>query len=375
MAPHQPTHEARDNTDASLLAEREKTDAELTANQAVIGADEDQVVELARERAQQTLGAARELADHDLVASGATNQSEVAHQRAAADAALETERAAADEHLRIERERHARALSALLRLEREATDEGLLVERARADEVIATRDDFLGMVSHDLRDILGTIALGASMLAETRATTGRDVDPATLAIAARIQRGAARMNRLVGDLLDVVALEAGTLHLTRCRQDATQIARDAVEAYQPSFLAKGIALRTHLASGSVVAELDQDRILQVLANLLSNALKFTEPGGHVTLWFSAEDSDVRFSVIDTGIGIPTDKVTAIFERFGQVKRDRRGHGLGLYISKCIVEAHGGTIWVECPESGGTALHFTLPIASHAELRDRSTSAG
>ncbi len=359
-----PDHiEARDNTDASLLAERDKTDAELAKRQAAARADEDDVVEAARERAHEVLDAARELADHDLEVMGATPREQrlVADLRAAADGALGEERAAAVETLRVEREAHRRALSALLRLEREATDEGLVVERARADQVIANRDDFLGMVSHDLRDILGTIAIGASILTKPTPTSG-SVDPKTKLIGERIQRSAARMNRLVGDLLDVVALESGSLHLTRARYDAIQLMTEAVELYRPSFVAKGVQLSTELSANEIVMDLDHDRILQVVANLLSNALKFTEPGGRVSVFAERQSADARFSISDSGVGIDPEHATAIFERFGQIKRDRRGHGLGLFISKCIVEAHGGRIWVERSVDGGTAAHFTLPTA-------------
>ncbi|MDP9150360.1 MAG: HAMP domain-containing histidine kinase, partial [Myxococcota bacterium] len=263
--------------------------------------------------------------------------------------------------LRVEREEHARALAALLGLERDATDDGLLVERARADEIVATRDDFLGIVSHDLRNILGNIAMGAAVLAQS-ATAGGPPHQATIAIAERIQRGTARMNRLLGDLLDVVALEAGALPIHRRPHDASLTGKEAVEAHQLSFAAKGVALESQIAAGSIVAEFDHDRILQVLANLLSNALKFTERGGRVSLALVGSGSDIQFSVGDTGVGIPADQATAIFERFGQVRRDRRGHGLGLYISKCIVEAHGGKIWVDSPGAGGATLRFTLPKA-------------
>lgn len=362
MEPKPPGHiEARDHTDASLLAERDKTDAELAKRQAALRREEDEVVDTARERAHDVLDSAREQADHELEVIGATPREQrlVADLRAAADVALDAQRALAEETLRIEREAHRRALAELLRLEREATDEGLVVERVRADQVIANRDDFLGMVSHDLRDILGTIALAAAML--TRRTPDRDfVDPATKLLGERIQRGTARMNRLVGDLLDVVALEAGALRLTPGPHDAIKLMTEVVESYRPSFVAKGVQLRTELAADAIVMDLDHDRILQVLANLLSNALKFTESGGRVSVLVARQSADVRFSVSDSGIGIPPEHATAIFERFGQIKRDGRGHGLGLYISKCIVEAHGGKIWVERSIDGGTAANFTLP---------------
>lgn len=354
----------RADTDASLLAERAKTDAELAKKRSSIEADEDHVVEVARERAEETLDAARERADRDMATAGATPEfkKKIEAERVSADGDVAAERAVADERLRVERNAHERALFALLRLERDATDDGLLVERTRADEVIATRDDFLGVVSHDMRNILGSIAMSAAALAK-RSTIERDGDAQTMNLTERIQRGTARLNRLVGDLLDVVSLEAGKLNVTPVSQDAVQLVKDAVEAFAPSFSTKGIALTTAVATGSTVARFDHDRILQVLANLLSNALKFTEPGGHVALSLAPTVSDVRFSVTDTGVGIPSGQEGAIFKRFGQVTKDRRGHGLGLYIAKNIVEAHGGSIWVEKPDAGGAALHFTLPRAA------------
>ncbi|MDP9034246.1 MAG: HAMP domain-containing histidine kinase [Myxococcota bacterium] len=354
----------REDTDARLLAERAKTDDELEKSRRSLKEDENRVVEVARERAEETLVAARRLADRDLLTEGPDTgrDDEVARQRAVADKALAEERAAADDRLRVEREQHARALSALLALERDATDDGLQLERARADEIVATRDEFLGMVSHDLRNILGNIAMGAATLANS-ASAGGLSHPATIAITERIQRGTARMNRLVGDLLDVVALEAGALHINRRPHDAGETGKEAVEAYQASFAAQGIALQAETPARSIVAEFDHDRILQVLANLLSNALKFTKRGGAVTLSLVASGPDVQFAVTDTGVGIPADQATAIFERFGQVRRDRRGHGLGLYISKCIVEAHGGKIWADSSRAGGATLRFTLPSES------------
>ena len=110
----------------------------------------------------------------------------------------------------------------------------------------------------------------------------------------------------------------------------------------------------------MIVPLDRDRVFQVLGNVLGNALKFTERGGHVSLSLELADSAAHFWLTDSGVGIPAGQTETVFERFGQVGRDRRGHGLGLYIAKCIVEAHGGRIWAASPGAGGTALHFTLP---------------
>jgi len=350
----------RVDTDASLLAERLKTDTELVSRETAVQEAENEVVEVARKRAQETLRAARERANAEMGLARATPelQKKVAAERSNTDEVVAEEQAAADERLRLEREDRRRALNALLCLEREATDEGLLVERARADEVVATRDDFLGMVSHDLRSILGSIALSAELLTQLPVVEG---SPA-LGHALRIQRSTARMNRLVGDLLDVVCLEAGQLRIAPLSQDAREVARGAVDAFLPSFSAKGVALTLDIPDDAVVATFDHERILQVLANLLSNALRFTPRGGHVALSLAVARLEVQFSVTDTGAGIPAEQVSAIFERFGQVTRDRRGHGLGLYIAKCIVLAHEGRVWAERSDAGGAVLRFTLPQA-------------
>ncbi len=351
------TTKEREDTDASLLAERTKTDVELVNKLASAEEEETDLLGVARGRAEETLSKARELADRAMAAAGtpATVQAQVEVERNLADAAVAKERGLAEERLRNDRSDHKRALAALLHLEREATDEGLVVERARADEIVATRDDFLAMVSHDLRNILGNIALSAQLLQATG-------DDATRVQTARIRRGAARMNRLVGDLLDVVSLEAGKLRLTLRPEDTGQVLNEAVESYQPSFQAKEIALVADVAAGPAIAMCDRDRILQVLANLLSNGLKFTARGGRVVASVAVMGPEVRFSVTDSGVGIPADQTEAIFERFGQVRRDRRGHGLGLYISKCIVEGHDGRIWAERLD-GGTALRFALPLTT------------
>jgi len=239
-----------------------------------------------------------------------------------------------------------------------------MVERITADELVASRDNFLGMVSHDLRNMLGGIALTAASMATSAGTEGGAPDLTTIARQAeRIQRFTARMNRLVGDLLDVVSLEAGKLQITVSAVDAGQLVEDAREAFQLSFVAKQVALRTEIGPAKIVATADHERILQVLANLLSNALKFTDKGGEVKLAVTGTGEGVSFSVLDSGVGIPADLTDAIFERFRQVDpKAAGGLGLGLYIAKSIVDAHGGTIWAEKSPTGGTAVHFTLPAA-------------
>ena len=109
------------------------------------------------------------------------------------------------------------------------------------------------------------------------------------------------------------------------------------------------------------ASLDAGRILQVLANLVSNAMKFTPVGGRISVRAREENGQLVFTVSDTGMGIPEDALQAVFERFHQVSQDRRGLGLGLYISKRIVEGHRGRIWAESKLGSGSTFHFALPV--------------
>jgi signal transduction histidine kinase len=134
-----------------------------------------------------------------------------------------------------------------------------------------------------------------------------------------------------------------------------------VETFQARASASGVSLVAEVVPPLSPALFDPARILQVLANLLSNAIKFTPPHGTVVVRVECVDDFIRFAVSDTGQGIPSGKLGAVFARFHQVKDDRRGVGLGLYISKSIVQGHGGRIWAEQRTGGGSTLYFTLPI--------------
>jgi signal transduction histidine kinase len=318
------------------------------------------VVQGARHRAQATLTAARQRSD-STHPSGSWTHAEVKATRAAEDAAFAGASVALGERVDAERDARERALLALLQAEREATDDGLLIERARADEAVAARDDFLGMVSHDLRTMLGGIALSAELL-KGELHGASIAAPEALRHAERIQRFTGRMSHLLGDLLDVVSLDAGTLRVTPARRDAVVLTHEALESFQQSFAAKGITLSASLPAAPLLALFDHDRMLQVLTNLMGNALKFTERGGDVQLRVAHQDANVCFSVADNGPGIPAEESTRIFDRFRKVGPDRRGLGLGLYIAKSIVDAHAGKIWAESPPGGGTVMCFTLPAA-------------
>ena len=351
----------RDKTDENLRVERENTDRALVKTLEAVDGDADAVVRRAREHADAVLEVAREKADDQLghpsphVAPSDT----VAEERAVEDETLREERAAADEILNRERMEDARALRRLLPLERQATDRTLLTERARSDDAIANRDDFLGMVCHDLRDLLSGIVLSSSLLS-SRASDS-DEGKRIVAAEAHIQRYAARMNRLIGDLVDVVSIDAGKLSVSGTEGDPDALVAEAVEAFRDAASAKSLSLDADTAGELVAAQFDHDRMLQVLANLITNAIKFTPKGGAIRIRCEHAREGLRFCVSDTGPGVPADMLESVFERFWQVgKDDRRGLGLGLYISKCIVEAHGGRIWAESEVGKGSRFYFTLP---------------
>ena len=348
----------REQTDESLRAEREKTDRALALSQEAVKDDAGLLVEAAREHADAVLVAAREKADAKLEDSP---EAAIAEERRTEDQILRAERALADAKIERERAEVERAHARHLREEREATDEHLETERERADDVLQYRDDFLGMVCHDLRDLLGGIVMGSTLLSR-KAVPGTEEGRVTLAVTARIERSAARMSRLIADLVDVASIDAGKLAVTKTQDDAGRIVVEAVDSLQATAVEKGVVLEAGNCAAPLGAEFDHGRILQVLVNLIANSIKFTPKGGRIGVTCERAGDVLSFCVSDTGEGIPAEMLEAVFERFWQVgKNDRRGLGLGLYISKCLVEAHGGTIRAESKLGEGTRMIFTLPL--------------
>ena len=356
-----PLQPEREQTDESLRAERERADRALAEAQRAINDDAVEEVDHARGDADAVLSEARGQSDEKLARIQSQTQARrlVVEERAREDEALRKERAATDESLRLAREQHARALAALLPLERDRTDRHLLTERARADGALAHRDDFLSMVSHDLRNLLGGILHSVELLADD--TGGAAPQEAVDTGIKRVRRYAARMNRLIGDLIDVAGIDAGQLTVSTNQGDWTALITEAIEVFRPAAAEKGISLQAEIVAGSPEARFDHERMLQVLANLISNAIKFTERGGKIRVRGERVGDELRIHVSDTGEGIPEGLLEAVFERFWQVhEKDRRGMGLGLYISRHIVEAHGGKIWAESTMGEGSRFCLTLP---------------
>ena len=365
----------RTHTDESLQVERRDLDAVVKNRLASAEVDADEIVEHARALADAIVRKTRLNEDkRNRSADAEGGNVAVREERAVADAALEQERAGADEALRHEREQHARILATLLPLEREKTDRHLLTERIRADADVSNRDDFLGVVSHDLRDLLGALVMTASLLSKRAPQTAEGEQ--TRASAERIHRYVARMHRLIGDLVDVVSIDAGKLSVAPVRGDLAILIAEAADTFQVSAEAKGLTLEVDVPQRPLMAAFDYDRMLQVLANLITNAVKFTPSGGTIHLAGHSDGDSVRLSVRDTGVGIPTHLTETIFERFHQVAtNDQRGLGLGLYISKCVVEAQRGRVWAESKTGEGTTIHVSLPVIDERRTKDAVDGTG
>lgn len=239
----------------------------------------------------------------------------------------------------------------LLQSEREA--------RAALEAAVHVRDQVLRIVSHDLRNPLHTVTMAIELLempipAEARATQ-----------VGIIRRTIGRANRMLLDLLDASRIEEGhAIAVVPIRVEVGVLLDEAVEDHRARAASRNVVLGCEVAAGTPDVLADRDRVLQVLANLVTNALKFTPEGGRVHVDAVPDGAGmVRFSVSDTGPGIPGDVVPHIFEPFMQARETASlGTGLGLSIARGIVEAHGGIISVESRAGEGTAFHFTLPVA-------------
>lgn len=232
---------------------------------------------------------------------------------------------------------------------------------AKLEQVEATRRELIGNVAHELRTPLASIKGSMEGLID-------GVLPAEASTFQQIYREADRLQRLVSDLQELSRVEAGVFDL-KVRPVAVGDLVDSTLArlgYQ--FEEKGVALETDIPAGLPPARVDEDRIGQVLLNLVGNALQYTPAGGQVRVTAHRHGPEVRISVSDSGVGIAAEHLPLIFARFYRVDKSRAraggGSGIGLTIARHLVEAHGGRIWAESPGPGrGSTFTFTLPVAA------------
>lgn len=233
---------------------------------------------------------------------------------------------------------------------------------AELQEALRARDEVTSIVSHDLRNPVNTITMAAALLTDFDLAEEKRRSQANV-----IRRCATQMTRLLDDLLEMSKAEGGRLAVETRPDDLAAIAREAFETFSLRASDLGLDLRFNVPNDLPRVLVDRQRIMQVLSNLLGNAVKFTPRGGRVSL--SAEDGDreVTVHIQDTGIGIAKADIPHVFDRFWQAKRaERASAGLGLAIAKSIIESHGGRIWVDSTEGSGTEFCFTVPTVSGDE---------
>ncbi len=378
--------DGRASTDASLCAERATSDSEDTVLARGARRDLDDQIEHDRSLADLNLLKFRVGADRSVSLDRSDSPSPSAkefderqsvdrrqrQERAMADAQLHQERHRSDLAVATERREHD-ALRSALDARRQTTDDQLLSERHGADATASAlgetrsalaqaeteqerRHEVLAMVAHDLRSPLSVISMHAQTIYRAQ------LDELTRKSAKSITLAAARMDRLLIDLLDVARIESGTLRLSKGQHHVGALLFEVLRSYEPMFTARGLTFTIEPLPEDVIVEFDYDRIVQVLSNLLGNAIKFTEGRGTVALRVERQAGQIMFELRDHGVGIAESALPHVFERFWQIDSNtRRGLGLGLHICKNIIETHGGRIWVDSEVGKGSVFRFTLPV--------------
>jgi signal transduction histidine kinase len=249
-------------------------------------------------------------------------------------------------------------------VEMKAKYENLLKSESEQFKMSKQRDDYVAMMVHELRSPLSVIKGSADLVLREEQSLSADQKYTLLS---QVKTSATDLLDIVNDILDVSKIESGRFEIKKKNGNLNTVLEDEAEYYMALAREKDIEVVMELSDKVPEFEFDEDRIKHVMNNLLSNALKFTEEGGKVTIVSKMlDDYNVEVAVCDTGSGVPDDMKGKLFNKFVQMENRKqakeKGTGLGLVIAKGIVEAHGGGIWVEDNEPQGAKFLFTIPIS-------------
>jgi signal transduction histidine kinase len=255
-------------------------------------------------------------------------------------------------------------IAAAVDLRRSAIEIDLYRQVKREQEAVKARDDLVAVVAHDLRNPMSVVVMQSTLIQRLLAQDASERGQRLRASAQIVGRAGERMSSLLNELLDLAKIEAGRFEIVPSRQSVSHIIQDAYELLQPLCEAKRVTLVSHPAP-ELQIQADPERVFQVLSNLIGNAIKFSPHGEEIHLSAAPAAGNLcEFAVRDRGPGIAPDQLARIFDRYWQARpAEAGGAGLGLYISRGIVEAHGGTIRAESREGHGTTMFFTVPLAS------------
>ena len=374
MQKHIPENEKRKedrrHTDESLVVERNKTNDSIFDSREISEMQTDANVEGKRDAADRKTSDDRSSADFSTPAS-----SKLQEERSSSDRKVKLERTIADAAIKKERAQSKEATTEFLKQERGETDKNLQIERNEydvstekiqkhlLDEVsehlktkvsVTTRDELIAILSHDLRNPIGAISTTAELLQlEIK-------EPSHRSLIELITRNAKTAIQLIQDIFEMENISQGKFDLKLEKQNLYQLLQECVESFTHAAALKKITLELIPADDVVEVKFDRSRMWQVISNILGNAIKFTPEGGKVVVGRKITPDEAHISIADNGPGIPADKLEEIFNRFSQISsKNRTGLGLGLYISKIFVEAHGGNISVESTPGKGSTFHIIL----------------
>ena len=238
----------------------------------------------------------------------------------------------------------------------------LAQDLTRVRRLETVRRDFISNISHELRTPLASLKALTETL-QNGALTDPDAGPRFLG---RINAEVDALTQMAQELLDLSRIESGQVELLLAPLAPKSLVNSAADRMRMQAERAGLKLSINCGDALPNIRADKSRLEQVLVNLIHNAVKFTKPGGEITLAAESTISGVRFAVRDSGVGIPSESLTRIFERFYRVDKSRTGSGtgLGLSISKHIIEAHGGKIWAESDERHGSVFYFVIPLLTY-----------